>query len=186
MSKEDEEPLSLRTGVKPTYLEVEISHAGGAWDMAAEEIVLRVAQSVYETEGKGGPAELSVLLADDAFVQSLNRKFRGKDQPTNVLSFPQVDGPGEIVFQAARPLGDIAFAYETLVVEAKHQGKSFDDHLAHLVVHGVLHLLGHDHIDDEEAEAMETLERVILDRFGIADPYASQEIDQKDLMEKKQ
>ena len=186
MSKEGEEPLSLRTDAKPTYLEVEISHAGGAWDMAAEDVILRVAQLVYETAGRSGPAELSVLLADDAFVQSLNRKFRGKDQPTNVLSFPHAKAPGETVFQAARPLGDVAFAYETLVAEAKHQGKSFDDHLAHLVVHGVLHLLGHDHIDDDEAEAMETLERVILERFGIADPYAGQEIDQKGLMEKKQ
>lgn len=85
------------------YLEVEISHAGGAWDVNAEEVVLRVAQAVFESEAVKGSADLSVLLADNAFVQSLNRKFRGKDKPTNVLSFPQAEGaPGLASSQIAR------------------------------------------------------------------------------------
>ncbi len=152
--------------------------------MGAEEIVLRVAQSVYESDGFEGPADLSVLLADNEFVQSLNRKFRGKDKPTNVLSFPQAEGPAEIVFEAARPIGDVAFAYETVREEARAQGKSFDDHLAHLVVHGVLHLLGYDHIEDDEAEKMEALERTILSRFDIADPYSLEGEKQRALADK--
>lgn len=161
-------------GNGPGYLEVEISHAGGAWDMTAEEVVLRIAQAVYESEAMEGSADLSVLLADNAFVQSLNRKFRGKDKPTNVLSFPQAEGSAGLVFEPNRPLGDIAFAFETLVEEARAQDKSFDDHLAHLVAHGVLHLLGYDHETDGQADEMEALERAILKRFNIEDPYAAE------------
>ncbi len=163
----DEAPL----GTDPPYLSVEISRAGGAWDAAAEEIVLRVAQTVFEQEGECGAAELSVLLADDSFVQSLNRKFRGKDKPTNVLSFPHAPVPTDALYDEPSSLGDIALAYETVKAEAKTQSKSFDDHLAHLVVHGVLHLLGYDHVDEGDAEKMEARERDLLKLFGIEDPY---------------
>lgn len=167
------------------YLEVEISHAGGAWDVNAEEVVLRVAQAVFESEAVKGSADLSVLLADNAFVQSLNRKFRGKDKPTNVLSFPQAEGAPGLAFEPNRPLGDIAFAFETLVEEAKAQDKTFDDHLAHLVAHGVLHLLGYDHETDEQADEMEALERAILMRFNIEDPYASEGCLSQEMLEGK-
>jgi probable rRNA maturation factor len=113
-------------------------------------------------------AELAVLLADDARVQELNREWRKKDQPTNVLSFPAAD-PDEIA--AAPHLGDLALAYETLVREADSEGKSFTDHLTHLVIHGTLHIFGYDHGDDVEAEIMENCERAALARLGIADPY---------------
>ena len=119
----------------------------------------------------GGITELSVLLADDAFVQTLNRKFRGKDKPTNVLSFPHGAGQADVLVEEARPLGDIALAHETLQREAKAQAKAFNDHLAHLVAHGVLHLLGYDHETEAEATEMEARERTILSRFNIADPY---------------
>ncbi len=155
----------------PPYLTVEISRAGGEWDAAAEEIVLRMAQAAFEQERKFPAAELSVLLADDTFVQSLNRKFRGKDKPTNVLSFPHAPSPADALHNEPSSLGDIALAYETVKAEAKHQGKSFDDHLAHLVVHGVLHLLGYDHVDEKDAEQMEMRERDLLKLFGIKDPY---------------
>ena len=105
-----------------------------------------------------------MLLADDARLRDLNRAFRGKDQPTNVLSFPAPPHMGM--------LGDVALAFETCAREAQEQGKSFRDHAAHLILHGVLHLHGLDHEHGEaEAERMEALERRILAEIGIADPY---------------
>ena len=157
--------------ITPGRLDVEISRAGGDWDAAAEETVTKIAQAVFASEDTGGITELSVLLADDAFVQTLNRKFRGKDKPTNVLSFPHGAGQADVLVEEARPLGDIALAHETLQREAKAQAKAFNDHLAHLVAHGVLHLLGYDHETEAEATEMEARERTILSRFNIADPY---------------
>jgi probable rRNA maturation factor len=122
-----------------------------------------------------GPVELTILLADDATVQDLNRRFRGIDKPTNVLSFPAED-------DAPRPagahavLGDVAIAFETTRREAASEGISVADHLAHLVVHGVLHLRGYDHEHPADAEVMEALEVAILARHGIADPYAAGEL----------
>lgn len=113
---------------------------------------------------EGAAGEVSLLLADDAAVRALNRDFRGKDRPTNVLSFP----PGE---GARGFLGDIALAAETVLTEAKNQGKTPEHHAAHLAVHGFLHLLGYDHEIESEAEAMEARERAILAELGIADPY---------------
>ncbi|WP_339932676.1 rRNA maturation RNase YbeY [uncultured Brevundimonas sp.] len=110
--------------------------------------------------------EVVVLLTDDSGVQDLNARFRGKDVPTNVLSFPAAEGAGEL-------LGDIALAAGVCRAEAEAQGKTLADHLSHLVVHGVLHLLGRDHEDDVEAEAMEAEERTILASLGVADPYRS-------------
>lgn len=105
--------------------------------------------------------EISVMLADDAFVQDLNHRFRGKNTPTNILSFPGED----------THLGDIALAFETIQHEAEAQGKSFRDHTTHLLVHGVLHLLGYDHMKPKEAKEMETLEIKILKKLGVANPY---------------
>ena len=111
------------------------------------------------------PGEVTILLADDAAVQDLNARFRGRDAPTNVLSFPAAPS-------AAPHLGDIALAYGVCAGEAAAQGKPLAHHLQHLVVHGVLHLLGSDHQDDAEAEEMEARERDILARLGVPDPYA--------------
>lgn len=110
---------------------------------------------------------LAVLLTDDARVADLNRRFRGKGAPTNVLSFPAADG-------AAEGLGDIALAFGVCAREAAEQGKTLAAHLQHLATHGVLHLLGYDHEVDAEAEAMERTEREILAGLGVADPYAPQ------------
>jgi probable rRNA maturation factor len=118
-----------------------------------------------------GPVELSILLADDAAQQRLNRKYRGKDAPTNVLAFP-ARGPGaDIPCGAPVLLGDVVLALETIAREAAEQGKSFTDHLRHLVVHGVLHLLGCDHGSPAEAAIMESLETSILAELGVPDPY---------------
>jgi probable rRNA maturation factor len=118
-----------------------------------------------------GPTELAVVLADDRLVRSLNRKYRGRNKATNVLSFPGLDGPGAP--GAPCLLGDIVLARETVVREAGEQGKTPADHLAHLVVHGVLHLLGYDHRTGTQAETMESLERAVLAGLGVADPYLS-------------
>jgi len=115
-----------------------------------------------------GAAELSVLLTDDAEQRALNARWRGKDAPTNVLSFPQIEP-----FGAVRGLlGDITLARETLEREAAELGKSLDEHFTHLIVHGFLHILGYDHQNEAEALQMEGLETQILAGLGIADPYA--------------
>ncbi|WP_291307571.1 MULTISPECIES: rRNA maturation RNase YbeY [unclassified Devosia] len=115
-----------------------------------------------------GPAELSIVLTDDAEQRVLNRDWRGIDKSTNVLSFPQIEPFAPV----SGLLGDIILARETLEREAAEQGVSVEDHFTHLVVHGFLHLLGYDHMDDDEALAMEGLETQILASLGVADPYA--------------
>ena len=120
----------------------------------------------------GRPAEISLVLADDATVRRLNRDWRGKDSPTNVLSFATQDDDGEPeVADAPLLLGDVVLAFETCTAEAAAEGKSLADHLSHLVVHGVLHLLGWDHQDEDEADSMEALETDVLRGLGIADPH---------------
>ncbi len=117
-------------------------------------------------------AEVSLLFCDDARIRELNREWRGLDKPTNVLSFPAVP-PDRL---ATSPLlGDIAVAFETVSRESKDEGKTLSHHTSHMIVHGLLHLLGYDHETDEEAEEMEALERAALARLGITDPYAATE-----------
>ena len=119
-----------------------------------------------------GIVELSVVLADDAKVQELNRDWRGKDAPTNVLSFASMDDEdAPLVEGAPLLLGDVILAFETCAAEARDQGKTLEDHFSHLVIHGVLHLLGYDHLDDDEAAEMEDLETTLLAALGIPDPY---------------
>ena len=121
-------------------------------------------------------AELSVLLCDDETIARLNTQWRGQQKPTNVLSFPAP--PLQSAVQDEKiPLGDIAIAYETLAREAEENGTTVSAHLSHLVVHGFLHLLGYDHHMDDDAERMERLERDILARIGVADPYAACDAD---------
>jgi probable rRNA maturation factor len=121
------------------------------------------------------PGEVSVLLADDARLHELNRGWRGKDRPTNVLSFPAGDPVGATAAVPGGPprlLGDIAVALETARAEALAEGKPLDHHLSHLLVHGTLHLLGYDHEGDEgEAVTMERRETELLAGLGVADPY---------------
>jgi probable rRNA maturation factor len=112
---------------------------------------------------------LAVALLDDRAIRKLNKVYRGKDKPTNVLSFPSGE-TGESR-HATRALGDVAIALGTVKREAKAQGKTVGDHVAHLMVHAVLHLLGYDHEADPDAEEMEALERKALATLGIADPY---------------
>ena len=128
-----------------------------------EDALARALAAAAAQERVGGV--VSLLLGDDAAVAALNKQFRGKNGATNVLSFPPAQGEEGF-------LGDIALAAETIVEEAEFQGKRFQDHAAHLVVHGFLHLLGYDHMDPADAEKMEVRERAILVSLGIEDPYA--------------
>ena len=113
--------------------------------------------------------EVAILGCDDARIAALNADFRGKPAPTDVLSWPASDlAPGD---PPEAEMGDVAIAYDTVARAAADQGKPFDDHVAHLLVHATLHLLGHDHLTDAEAEAMETAERRILAGLGVPDPY---------------
>ncbi|MFZ5609407.1 MAG: rRNA maturation RNase YbeY [Pseudomonadota bacterium] len=164
-------------------IDVEIARDGwtaGLPDIAQQ--VRRVIAATFAGAGHGqwldGPceAELAVVLSDDAAVARLNQRYRCKAGATNVLSFPAA-APAALArpWQEGEPpllIGDIVLAHETVVAEASVQGKSLADHLSHLLVHGCLHLLGHDHIEDKEAAIMEGCERVILAGLGIADPYA--------------
>jgi probable rRNA maturation factor len=113
-----------------------------------------------------GAAELAIVLTDDSAIRQLNHAWRGKDAATNVLSFPTAPSGGE-----PRLLGDIVLAHETITREARAERKPFADHVAHLAIHGFLHLLGYDHERGADAETMEAVERDILHRLGIPDPY---------------
>lgn len=201
-------------------VDILVSIEEGAWEdrlPAVEELCLRAAAAALARAGgvPQGPAELSIVLADDALVQELNRTYRGKDKPTNVLSFAiHADDPGPgpdpgpdrgeawddadgddadgeagadgedcmtdgDFLSPSSPvpvlLGDVILAFQTVEREATEQGKPLASHLTHLVAHGVLHLLGYDHIDDDEAEIMERLETEILSGLGIPDPYVGRD-----------
>jgi probable rRNA maturation factor len=134
----------------------------------APAVIRRAIGEAAEMAGAtAGPGELAVMLCDDAAMRELNTRWRGRREPTNVLSFPAA-GPERNV---TGMLGDIAIAYETTAREALAERKAFADHLAHLAVHGFLHLLGYDHQAEAQARVMERLEASILARLGIADPY---------------
>jgi len=132
----------------------------------AEALVRVAAEAALAGEEASGG--ITLLLTDDESVRELNAQFRGKDSSTNVLSFPAPPNPED-------HLGDVALAYGVCVREAAEQGKPLSHHLQHLTVHGVLHLLGYDHIGDDEAEVMEDLERAVLAGLGVPDPYAAGE-----------
>jgi len=148
---------------------IDIEVEDPAWTAAladAEAVVRRAAEAALAKEDVTGGVTL--LLTDDESVRELNAQFRDKDSSTNVLSFPAPPNPED-------HLGDVALAYGVCAREAAEQGKPLSHHLQHLTVHGVLHLLGYDHIGDDEAEVMEDLERAVLAGLGIPDPYAAGE-----------
>lgn len=165
--------ISARAVVAETTQVIEVTELAD-WSRALaapEETVRRAAAAALALAQAPAGAVVSLALADDEILRRLNREHRATDRPTNVLAFP--DGaragpePG-----AALMLGDVVVALETAEDEAARGGRSLTDHLCHLVVHGVLHLLGYDHDDDREAEEMEMLERRALATLGIGDPYA--------------
>ncbi len=158
-------------------LELELSIEYEGWKNVEDLNALTLLAVSAAFEVTGGPPEepvtISLLFADDAKIRTLNADWRDKDKPTNVLSFPAAHPPG---LPGPQLLGDIVLAYETCAREAEEEGKTLVDHITHLIVHGTLHLLGYDHIDEAEAEEMEALEREALATLEIDDPYQDSEI----------
>jgi probable rRNA maturation factor len=140
---------------------------------AAAAVAFAAGVASHPLAQRQGPLLIDILLTDDTEMQELNRDWRGQDKPTNVLSFAALDDDESPLPPEPVPvlLGDIAIGFETVEREAKEQGKVFADHLAHMIVHGILHLLGYDHESEAEALAMETLERTVLTGMGAPDPY---------------
>jgi probable rRNA maturation factor len=163
-------PTRKRTRTKnPPQIEVTVRSARWRKRPTAKTIVKKAVLAAARAVSTR-PIELAIVLSDDSAIRALNRNWRGKNAPTNVLSFPAT-APGK-----ARPaspyVGDIVIAYQTTAREAVAEGKPFNHHLTHLAIHGFLHLLGYDHENDRDAQKMERLERKILKRLAIPDPYA--------------
>lgn len=154
-------------------IELDLQSACSAPDLPEEDSFRRWAGLALQS--KPGH-ELTIRLVDEAESQSLNRQYRGKDAPTNVLSFP-ADLPPELNIPL---LGDLVICAQVVAREALEQDKPLEAHWAHMVIHGCLHLLGYDHSEDSEAEQMEALERQLLAQLGIADPYAADFISTRD------
>jgi len=139
---------------------IDIAIQSETWPDCSALIEAAVKAVAAELDGPR-EGELSVVLTDDTQIQALNRAYRGKDKPTNVLSFPQ----------SGALLGDVILAYETVMREASDKHVSFEDHMSHLVMHGWLHLQGFDHQTDKTAEEMEAIEITALAKLGIDNPY---------------
>jgi probable rRNA maturation factor len=163
----------MMPAAKPLSMPVDVVVESALWaaEPAAEATVRRAVAAAAETVRAlpDAAGEVSIVLTDDAAIRTLNRQWRHLDQPTNVLSFPAPRSANGM----ASLLGDIAVAYETTAREAAEEHKPLADHLAHLAVHGFLHLVGYDHDSDEAADEMERLEAKILARIGVPDPYAA-------------
>ncbi len=158
-------------------IDILVETEGWADESSLSELSVRaIAAAWQELDGGVQPeSELSLVFTDDAAIRELNNDWRDKDKPTNVLSFPAF--PLKAGQRPGPMLGDIVIARETVAREALDEEKSFDHHLTHLIIHGFLHLLGYDHLSEDEAEEMEGLERKILARLAIPDPYALSVID---------
>jgi probable rRNA maturation factor len=155
---------------------IDIAVDGGDWPSLP--VLTRLASAAMDATRAAAPdfppaADVSVLFTNDALMAELNERWRGKEGPTNVLSFPAA--ASQFAASGSAPLGDIALGFETVTKEAAASDLTLADHISHLLVHGLLHLVGYDHDDDEEAAAMEALEVAILAKLGIADPYAGSE-----------
>jgi probable rRNA maturation factor len=177
--KRDSAPGRKATSPRKCVLTLDVDTEGPEWTSLGETSPAITAQKVASAlpdfvDLPANKATATVLLSNDAHVQALNRQWRGLDKPTNVLSFPAAPPPAQ-ARRAALHLGDIVLAEETVAREADAMQISRNDHFTHLVLHGMLHLLGHDHETDDEAEAMEAIETRILATFGIADPYGDSE-----------
>lgn len=153
-------------------LDIDLAVEAGAWPSEAELLTLveRAVGAAFSELHFVGASELSVVFTDDAAIRALNAEWRGKDKPTNVLSFPAF--PPAKGGPLPPMLGDIVLAAETVAREAQEENKPLENHMTHLVIHGLLHLLGYDHETDDEAEEMEAVERAALARLAIPDPYA--------------
>lgn len=161
-------PISVDTLVEDDIWNAKLSNH----DELIEETVEKTLHHLNIFEKNDKITEISVTLTNDESIQSLNKDYRGKDKPTNVLSFPQIDWSNDdwkddpVVM-----LGDVVVSFETIAREAEEQSKSLEHHFTHMLVHSIVHLFGYDHETDEEAEEMEALEIEILKQMGIENPY---------------
>lgn len=159
-------------------LTIDIAIQDPVWETCADieaHITRAIETAIHQANlphlAKNRPLELSLVLANDDLVHTLNRTYRNKDKPTNVLTFAALDDDVMPDTGGLLSLGDIILAYETIDREAGEQNKPFIEHVTHLCVHGALHLLGYDHIEEDDATEMETLEIRILSLLGIQNPY---------------
>ena len=149
-----------------------LSFLADAEELAEKAVTLALQRASLPDILQGRDIEVSIVLANDDLVHVLNREYRGKDKPTNVLSFAAIDAEGpDIPEGEAFHIGDVVMALETIERETLEQSKTFEDHFIHMMVHGTLHLVGYDHIEDEDANNMEKLEIAILAEMGIENPY---------------
>ncbi|HYD18194.1 MAG TPA: rRNA maturation RNase YbeY [Patescibacteria group bacterium] len=168
-------------------LTIQVDYASAKWKKAFVKMNSKIEEAVAAAflgakkpkAFAGRNFDVAVVLADDKMLKELNHTFRGKNKPTNVLSFPQMKMKGlrakdldSFPPDDAIPLGDIVIAHETVAREARTQKKEIEGHTLHMVIHGTLHLLGYDHMSGKDAKAMETLEKEILAGMGYDDPYA--------------
>ena len=154
-------------------LQIDVVIEAAPWNSGSEATVRR---AIAAAAPAGlACAELSVVLTDDASIRALNKQWRDRDEATNVLSFPAPDASSGHRSEAPVLLGDIVIAFETTAREAEAESKPFAHHLSHLALHGFLHLLGYDHESEAEAETMERLERDILARLAMPDPYQARD-----------
>ena len=160
---------------RASALQIDIQTQSPLWEaqpraaQTIREAIAEAAATVLSTVG----GEVSIVLTDDSAIRTLNRDWRGTDRATNVLSFP---ASGQKACEDARLLGDIVIAYETLERESNDENRVFLHHLAHLAVHGFLHLIGYDHQTNTQAEEMEGLESKIMTRLNMPDPYLSRDL----------
>ena len=165
--------MEADTGASTASVFVEIQVAESVEHPPPAEIIESWIRAVLAELDVGGPVEVSLRLVDEMESRALNHRYRGKDKPTNVLSFPAGDDELSLPPGVERPLGDIVICGPVVDREAAEQGKDRFSHWAHLLVHGTLHLLGYDHEADADAEVMEALETRILARHGLPDPYGA-------------
>jgi len=175
-TKTDTLNISLPACSVPRSVDIDVAVLDDSWLSIEDcEALCRHAAALTAAKaaeaGHDAPVEISIALSSDREIQLLNARYRNQDKPTNVLAFPNgmmlAEADGHVF------LGDVVIAYETLMNEAASEGKNPRHHLAHLVVHGVLHLFGYDHETDAEAEQMEHVERAILRSLNVPDPYSA-------------
>ena len=163
-------PQKLKPNIEISVQDPEWEKMGDIHDLIKVIAKTALNSALLPKVATGRDLEISIVLANDDLVQVLNREYRQKDEPTNVLTFASLDD-GDVPEQGILNLGDIILSYQTIEREAQEQGKFPIDHIRHLTVHGVLHLLGYDHINEDEANDMETLEIRILEQLGVQNPY---------------
>lgn len=172
--------MTSEVGTKVNIPSIDISVQDPVWEKQGNiESIVKVTATKTLTSAimpkfaYGKALEISIVLANDELVQVLNREYRDKDKPTNVLTFASADDEDfeQQLFVEPLNLGDVILSYQTIENEAREQGKLIIDHVKHLIVHGVLHLLGYDHQTDDDATDMETLEIRILEQLGVQNPY---------------